>query len=218
MNTVSSPGGVPTRHLEFDGLRIAYDDRILKPRPWTTAQSRWARELLIHLPDGPVLELCSGAGQIGLQAVKGLDRTLSQIDIDPVACDFATRNAESAGMSGQVLVRCGPMDEVLDPADRFVLIIADPPYVPTARIDKFPEDPALAIDGGTDGFGLIEPCLELISRHLLRDGAAIVQTLSLDQVAMVDRHLRGRPHLNLVQEEVRDCGRGGLSLLRRLAP
>ena len=46
--------------MDFGGLRIAYDSRVLEPRPWTAAQSEWAAEILQAAPGGDVLELCSG--------------------------------------------------------------------------------------------------------------------------------------------------------------
>ena len=55
----------------FGGLAIAYDARVLSPRTWTLHQSLWALELLEQLPDGPILELCAGAGQIGLAVAAG---------------------------------------------------------------------------------------------------------------------------------------------------
>ena len=58
------------RTMTFGDLEIAYDDRVLTPRPWTALQSEWAAELLESAPAGPVLELCAGAGQIGLLAVR----------------------------------------------------------------------------------------------------------------------------------------------------
>ena len=215
--TSSSAGRKLARELDFNGIKIAYDDRIIEPRPWTAAQSIWARELLADLPQGPALEICSGAGHIGLLAVQGLDRPLKQVDIDPVACEYAAHNAERAGMSNQVCIHCGAMDEVLDPAERFALIIADPPYLPTASVEMFPEDPQLAIDGGTDGFDLIKVCLDVIARHLSKRGAAVLQIANLAQSAVVQRHLLEHPQLELTQVEVRDCGRGALSLLRRPA-
>ena len=83
--------------MDFGRLRIAFDDRVLRPRPWTAAQSAWAAEILATAPAGPVLELCSGAGQIGLLAVADIDRRLVCVDLDPVACDYARRNAAAAG-------------------------------------------------------------------------------------------------------------------------
>ncbi|MBI2244007.1 MAG: methyltransferase, partial [Nocardioides sp.] len=57
--------------MGFGPLRITFDGRVLRPRPWTAAQSEWAAEILADAPAGPVLELCAGAGQIGLLAVAG---------------------------------------------------------------------------------------------------------------------------------------------------
>ncbi|MEN3273049.1 MAG: hypothetical protein V7636_1810, partial [Actinomycetota bacterium] len=59
----------------FGGLEIAFDDGVLTPRPWTIEQSQWAIELLHALPDGPVLELCCGAGQIGLVVAHATGRS-----------------------------------------------------------------------------------------------------------------------------------------------
>ena len=56
--------------MTIDELEISYDQRVLEPRPWTAAQSRWASSLFRVLPPGPVLELCAGAGHIGLLAVR----------------------------------------------------------------------------------------------------------------------------------------------------
>ena len=47
-------------HLDFAGLDIVWDPRVLRPRPWTAEQGRWAAELGSG-SDGPMLELCCGA-------------------------------------------------------------------------------------------------------------------------------------------------------------
>jgi hypothetical protein len=111
------------RTIVFGGLQIAFDDRVLRPRTWTENQSRWAAELLPHLPDGQVLELCSGAGQIGLLAVAGSGRRLVCVDVNPVAAELTTANAAAAGLSEQVEMREGPIGEVLSPDERFPLIL-----------------------------------------------------------------------------------------------
>ena len=69
--------------IDFGGLSIRYDERVLEPRPWTTSQSRWAAELLRDTPPGPLLELCAGAGHIGLLAVAYQPRDLVMVDISP---------------------------------------------------------------------------------------------------------------------------------------
>jgi methylase of polypeptide subunit release factors len=169
--------------LPFAGLDITFDERVLRPRPWTQEQARWAAQLLTHLPSGPVLELCCGAGQIGLAAVAGTDRSLVCVDVDATAVEYAQQNARSAGLDHRVTVRRGRFQEVLRPDERFPLVIADPPWVTSAETGRFPLDPLLAIDGGSDGLVVARVCLETIEAHLADGGEALLQLGSVDQVA-----------------------------------
>lgn len=207
--------GVPHRMsetLSFGPLEIAFDDRVLRPRPWTTGQSLWAAELLRDAPEGPVLELCSGAGQIGLLAVAGSGRRLVCVDADPVACDFARANAAAAGLDDLVDVRQGRLEEAVDEDERFALVIADPPWVRRAETGRFPADPLLAIDGGEDGLDLARACLDVMARHLLPAGHGVLQVGSQEQVET----LRRDPSLragSLRLAEVRTHERGVLVLV-----
>lgn len=203
------------RTMDFGPLTIAYDHRVLEPRPWTVAQSEWVSGLLEDAPAGPVLEVCSGAGHIGLLAVHGHPRALTMVDLSPVACSFAEINAQDAGMRDQVTVRCGRMDDVLDRTERFAAIVADPPWVATADVLSFPEDPRGAIDGGATGFDLVVTCLEVIGRHLVDDGFAVLQVGPDGQSERVTACLRERAGLGLEAVETRTFDRGALVLLRR---
>lgn len=201
--------------MAFGELTIAFDDRVLRPRPWTADQSRWAEELLSTAPDGPVLELCSGAGQIGLLAVLRTGRPLVCVDLDPVACDFARRNAEAAGLASLVDARLGGLETALRPGERFPLVIADPPWVQRAHLETYPEDPLLAIDGGADGLDVARACLEVAARHLLPGGSALVQLGTRTQAAKVEDELADDDVL--VVREVRDGKRGVLVRVQRAA-
>lgn len=196
----------------FGDLSIAFDDRVLRPRPWTSAQSAWAAEILETAPPGRVLELCSGAGQIGLLAVARTDRPLVCVDLDPVACDYARRNAEAAGLSSRVEVRRGPMEEVLHETERFALAIADPPWVRRAEVTRYPEDPPRAIDGGEDGLDLVWTCVDVARRHLAPGGSLVLQVGTVEQVDVLRDRLRDDP---LQVSEVRWRERGVLVRLDR---
>ena len=163
------------RTLAFGPLDISYDDRVLEPRPWTAAQSRWAAEVAEQLPPGPLLELCSGAGHIGLLAAHLSSRPITCVDINPAACELIRLNADVAGLDARVDVREGDMTEVLADDEEFALVVADPPWVTTDRVGDFPADPTLAIDGGADGLDLARTCLEVGARHLRRDGFLVLQ-------------------------------------------
>src|SRR5680860_1141984 len=140
-----------TRVTAFGGLRISFDDRVLEPRQWTTCQSRWAAELLRHSPPGPVLELCAGVGHIGLLAVSQHPRELVLVDADQTACDYARRNVHANRPARPVDVRLGRVDEAVHPDERFAGIIADPPWVASGDVGRFPHDPLTAIGAAVDG-------------------------------------------------------------------
>lgn len=202
----------------FGGLTIDFDSTILRPRPWTTAQSYWAADLLSRSPEGPVLELCAGAGQIGLLAVREQVRDLVMVDADETACRYAERNAARARVPGAVTVRHGRIDEALDVDERFVAVVADPPWVCSRDTQRFPEDPVTAIDGGPDGLQVAWTCLEVAAAHLLDDGWILLQLGSASQArTLVSRSRDRRLGLELVeQREFRDRG-VLLHLVRRCA-
>ena len=201
--------------MQYGPLAIAYDHRVLEPRPWTAAQSHWVSTLLGTAPAGPVLEICSGAGHIGLLAVREHRRPLVMVDVDPVACSFAELNAQAAGMADRVSVRCGDMHEMVAPEERYAAIVADPPWVSTTGIDAYPEDPRLAIDGGATGFDLVRACLAVIGRHLADDGFAVLQVGPGHQADQVVDHLAARPELDLRVVAREQHERGALVHLER---
>jgi len=198
-----------TLHTTFGGLSIAYDSDVIEPRAWTEAQSRWAADLLAQSPEGDVLELCSGAGHIGLLAVVLSPHPLVQVDLNPTACAYARANAVAAGAGG-VRVLEGPIDATLDPGDRFVGVIADPPWVPSAETSRFPEDPILAIDGGQEGVDLARVCVEVAARHLVDGGWVVLQIGTAEQVSALEKWLGepGSPVLRV--QEVRSYGDRGV--------
>jgi release factor glutamine methyltransferase len=195
--------------MVFGGLRIRYDDRVLTPRSWTLLQSRWAAELLESLPTGRVLELCCGAGQIGLAAVADTSRGIVCVDRDPVAVAYATSNAARAGLADRVEVREAALDEAVGGTERFALVIADPPWVRSDETGRFPRDPVGAIDGGPDGLDVARLCLQVAAGHLTGGGAALIQLGSVEQAETLRPLARS---LALDLREIR-VGRRGVIVL-----
>ncbi|WP_457205398.1 methyltransferase [Nocardioides sp. P5_C9_2] len=163
------------RSMTFGSLTIGYDESVLEPRPWVLLQSEWAREVLADAPPGPVLELCTGAGHIGLMSLVGNDRLLVAVDADPSACRWAELNAEANGLADRVEVRQGRLQDCVGAGERFVLVVADPPWVPRAEVGRFPEDPVLAIDGGADGLDVARACLDAAAEALDPGGSLLLQ-------------------------------------------
>ncbi len=214
MQTASTSDDPATTSVPFGPLTITVDETVLQPRPWTYDQSAWAQELLGVLPVGDVLELCSGAGQIGLGAVRGTGRALVMVDMTPRACELARLNATQ--VDEPVDVREGRFDAVLADAERFVLVVADPPWVPSQRVDDHPEDPAWAIDGGLDGLEVARRCVKVAADHLADEGRVLLQLGSREQVDVVTRTVEA---VGLRVVQVRDGGEGySRGVLALLAP
>lgn len=196
--------------LDFGGLTIAYDNRVLVPRPWTVAQSDWARALLADVPDGTVLELCSGVGHIGLATVAGTGRRLVMVDRDEHAAELSRRNAAQVDETCEV--RCAALETALGPQERFPLVLADPPWVPTAEVVRFPDDPVPAIDGGSDGLGPARACLRAGASHLATGGEMILQVGTAAQARRLETTAQEHGLLVL---DVREESGGTLVRLRR---
>lgn len=201
---------VETEVALFGELPIWWDRRVLRPRPWTTAQSHWTAALAASAPDGPILELCCGAGQIGLLAATLTGRPLIQVDRDPVAAAYVRRNAAATGVDSDV--RAVSMTDALADDERVALVILDPPWVPTEQVATFPEDPVGAIDGGVDGTALLVLGLGVALRHLLPGGHVVAQIGRAPQVEVIRALLDGRPSRGprWTVREVRDYLPGGL--------
>ena len=192
MTSTAPEPAVQPRTARIGALDIAYDDRVLRPRPWTADHAAWAAEVLRDATPGPVLELFCGAGHIGLLAVLDSRRRLVAVDLDPVACEYARLNAAAAGLADVVEVRNAPLETALGADEQFPVVIADPPWVPTAWIGRYPEDPVVAIDGGTDGLALARSSLEVARSHLAPGGVMLLQLGTLEQAeALGDAIARG---------------------------
>jgi methylase of polypeptide subunit release factors len=195
----------------FGPLEVHHDPSVLAPRPWTLAQARWAVDLLRAAPDGDVLELCAGVGHIGQVVALETGRCLVQVDASTRACELARTNAAAAGLT--VDVRLGQIDGCLAPTERFALVIADPPYVPTAETKRFSTDPTDTIDGGQDGLDVARRCAEVAVRHLDRDGLLLVQLWNGSQALQLAREIAADGLLEVTDlRVVHDCG--ALLLLR----
>ena len=210
--TVSRP-----ERIRFGTLSVRYNDQVLQPREWTAAQSLWARELLSGGPDGPVLELCAGVGHIGLLAVaEDPDRELVLVDLNPAACELARENAAEAGRAASTRIRQGRLEDVVGAGERYVGVIADPPWVPSDETGRFPEDPLIAIDGGTDGLDLAWACVQVAQAHVIDTGWVLLQLGSLEQVSALEKRLADAGS-GVRVEETRRFERGVVALLRPLS-
>ncbi|PTU56475.1 putative protein N(5)-glutamine methyltransferase [Sphaerisporangium cinnabarinum] len=182
--------GEPLEHVlgyvDFHGLRVAVDPGVFVPRQRTTllvdeavALGRRARRPAQLSDGGPgsgpggrreggpdgrtvVVDLCCGAGALGLATAVGLGGAeavaLHASDVDPAAVACAARNVAAVGGTASA----GDLFDPLPPGlrGRVDLLLANVPYVPTTEIPLLPREARdheahVALDGGGDGLDVL---------------------------------------------------------------
>jgi len=164
----------------FAGLAFEVNEHVLVPRsplaelivegfaPWKEP------ERVRH-----VLDVGTGSGCIGIAtAVYWPGVKVDAVDISPEALALARNNAERHGVAGRVAVIESDLLDALV-GQRYDVILANPPYVPTASMAELPEEyrwePALGLEAGEDGLDLVRRLLDDAAAHLEPDGILIVE-------------------------------------------
>jgi release factor glutamine methyltransferase len=173
--------GEPTAYLtgtrEFWGRAFRVDSRVLVPRPETELLVEPALAALP--PGGAALDLCTGSGVLGVTIA--LERPGARVvatDISRDALDVAQANATRLGAS--VGLRQGDLFEaVASMPFHFDVIVANPPYVPSAELSRLAREiqrePSLALDGGPDGLSIIRRIAAGAPDRLVPGGTLIVE-------------------------------------------
>ena len=130
-------------------------------------------------------DFCTGSGCIAVSVLKNRpDLTAEAFDLCPDAVSLAKENAERNGVSDRITVAQGNLLEARFPHRRFAAILSNPPYIPTGVVPTLsPEvqrEPALALDGGSDGMDFYRTFLSF-HRSALQDGGFFLFEIGYDQ-------------------------------------
>ena len=153
----------PLQHIlgtaSFCGLEIAVNRDVLVPRPETELLAERAVQFLSTRPAQPsvVLDFGTGSGCLAITiALQCPSANMHALDISEAALAIARQNAARHQVADRIQFHLGDGFAALPAQQPFHLIVANPPYIPSAEIDALdPEvrdhDPRLALDGGVDG-------------------------------------------------------------------
>ena len=137
-----------------------------------------------------ILELCTGSGCLGILLAHHFPGALvSATDISHDALDVAQHNIEEHHLAGRVELRQGDLFGAVE-GERFDLIVANPPYEPSALCDDLsPElrhEPRLALDGGADGMDLVRRIVREARAHLAPQGVLAIELGGLRTVLVAE--------------------------------
>ncbi len=164
------PAAYITREAWLGGLKFYVDERVLIPRsyfveilptqvdPWLKNPNKVSR----------VVDVCTGSGCLAILLARHFRKArVEGLDLSPGALEVAGKNVRRHRLSKRVrLVQSDLLSGA--PAGRYDVILSNPPYEPTAHVDRLPREfkhePRLALDGGRDGLDLV--------RRLIRESAS----------------------------------------------
>jgi release factor glutamine methyltransferase len=167
-------------HKGFWTMDLQVSNATLVPRAdsETLIQAALAR-FQHHEPPQRILDLGTGTGCLLLAlldvfpAAEGVG-----VDLVPAAARLARTNSRLVGLDHRAVFACGGWADAID--GRFDLIVANPPYIPTADIDALMPDVALyeprtALDGGADGLDAYRVIIPRLPHLLTGSGAAVLE-------------------------------------------
>ena len=169
---------VPVAYLtgrrEFWSLSFAVVPDVLIPRPETESLVRAA----LDLAPRRIAEVGVGSGCVIAALARELpEAQLVAGDISEAALALARRNLEDLEVVERVeLYRS---DLLRDLPGEFDLVVANPPYIPSAELDTLePEvrqEPRLALDGGPDGLSVVRRLFDEAPGRLTRPAALALE-------------------------------------------
>lgn len=187
-------------HRGFYEEDFKVNSSTLIPRADTEVLVERAIELALKLNKDnlKILDLCCGTGCIGISVAKALARKGKKVslilsDLSKEALEVCAENAKR--ILGEIGVNyrleSGNLFEpitlhpiALHKAEKFDLILTNPPYIATAVIQTLDEqvkrEPLLALDGGADGLTLIKKIVPQAPTHL-EAGGYLLMEIGFDQ-------------------------------------
>jgi ribosomal protein L3 glutamine methyltransferase len=175
------PAAYITGEAWLGGLRFQVDERVLIPRsyfveilpeqvdPWVGDPRQVAR----------VVDVCTGSGCLAVLLARHFrGARVDATDLMPGALEVAAANVRRHRLSGRVRLLQG---DLLEPAGatRYDVILANPPYEPTAHVDRLPKEfrrePRVALDGGRDGLEIVRRLVRQAAAHLKPRGILMIE-------------------------------------------
>ena len=164
---------------EFMGFSFSVNENVLIPQPDTENLV----EEVLHIADKldkdineeiRILDLCTGSGAIAISIAKLLGKKVLVYASDISA--EALKVAEENSMNNMVNIYFfkSNLFEKISNLYKFDIIVSNPPYIETKKIENLPEEvkrePKIALDGGEDGLKFYKEISKEAKKYLLENG------------------------------------------------
>lgn len=170
--------GEPIEHIthqkEFMKLNFYVDENVLIPRQDTEVLVEEVIKIAKRIRAKKILDLCTGSGAIAISIAKLLGKKVLVYASDISA--EALKVAEENSMNNMVNIYFfkSNLFEKISNLYKFDIIVSNPPYIETKKIENLPEEvkrePKIALDGGEDGLKFYKEISKEAKKYLLENG------------------------------------------------
>ena len=168
-----------TGRKEFFGLDFVVNQHVLVPRTETELIVEKVINYFNECQSSTlkIVDIGTGSGVIGVSLSHNLSFCdVLCTDISPEALLVAQKNAEIHNVEKVTFLEGDLLSPVHEKQD---VILSNPPYIPSDRINHLQEEvqrePIIALDGGDDGFKIIERLLLQSSKNLNNPGLILIE-------------------------------------------
>jgi ribosomal protein L3 glutamine methyltransferase len=174
------PAAYLTGEAWLQGVPFFVDANVIVPRSLIAEPlADGTLDAWVHPDSRSVLDLCTGNGSLAvLAALAWPDVQVLATDLSQPALAVAQRNVQRHHLQQRISLAQG--DGWAAVGQRcFDLVLCNPPYVNQASMAQLPPEyraePALALNGGTDGMDFIRPLLAGAAAHLNEHGVLVLE-------------------------------------------
>ena len=184
----------------FCGFEFEVGEGVLIPRDDTEVVLNLCLDFLKNRQGKKVLDLCAGSGAISVAVEKLANADVTGIELSDKAFEYFLRNIKLNNSSvkpvkGDIL-KC--YKDFYD--NEFDLIVSNPPYIRSGDIPSLQievrKEPAMALDGGADGFDFYRAIIEYWYTKL-KNGGALAFELGENQAEPVKTLMKSKGFKNI---------------------
>ncbi len=173
------PAAYLTGEAWLQGLPFFVDERCIVPRS-LIAEPLAEGVLDAWLPSPParVLDLCTGGGSLAVMAALAWPAArVHATDLSADALAVAAINIARHGLTERITLAQG--DGLAAATGLYDLMLCNPPYVNAQSMAALPPEfraePALALDGGSDGMNFVRQLMVGARSHLAENGLLVLE-------------------------------------------
>jgi ribosomal protein L3 glutamine methyltransferase len=175
------PAAYLTREAWLGEHRFYVDERVIIPRSYFLEMipDLLAAQLPPRTRVRRVIDVCTGSGCLAILLAHGFPAAeVDACDLSPAALEVAGINVREHGLAKRVHLFASDVFDAV-PAAKYDIILSNPPYEPSAHVDKqqpeFAAEPRMAHDGGSDGLVIIRKLLDQARGRLAPHGIVVIE-------------------------------------------